>query len=53
MDTDSFVLSVNTHTFIKDLENLEEIFDFRNFNENIEFFGNKNRKVADNFKIET
>ena len=27
MDTDSFVLSVNTKDIIKDLKNLEDIFD--------------------------
>ena len=30
MDTDSFVLSVNTKDIIKDLKILEDIFDFSN-----------------------
>ena len=30
MDTDSFVLSVNTKDIIKDLKSLEDIFDFSN-----------------------
>ena len=34
MDTDSFVLSVNTKNIIKDLKNLEDLFDFSNLNEN-------------------
>ena len=34
MDTDSFVLSVNTKDIIKDLKNLEDIFEFSNLNEN-------------------
>ena len=33
-NTDSFVLSVNTKDIIKDLKNLEDIFDFSNLDEN-------------------
>ena len=40
MDTDSFVLSVNTKDIIKDLKNLEDIFDFSNLDKNIELFSN-------------
>ena len=53
MDTDSFVLSVNTKDVIKNLKNLEDLFDFRNLNENDELFSNKNKKVFGKFKIET
>ena len=53
MDTDSFVLSVNTKDIIKDLKNLEDIFDFSNLDENDELFSNKNNKVIGKFKIET
>ena len=53
MDTDSFVLSVNTLDNIKDLKNLEEIFDFSNLDENHGLFSNKNKKVIGKFKIET
>ena len=53
MDTDSFVLSVNTKDIIKDLKNLENIFDFSNLDKNHEIFGNKNKKVIGKFKIET
>ena len=53
MDTDGFVLSVNTKDIIKDLENLEDLFDFSNLNENHELFSNKNIKVFSKFKIET
>ena len=53
MDTDSFVLSVNTKDIIKDLKNLEEIFDFSNLDKNHEIFSNKNKKVIGKFKIET
>ena len=54
MDTDSFVLSVNTEDINKDLENLEDIFGFSNLDENHELFSNKNKKVViGKFKIET
>ena len=53
MDTDSFILSVNTKDIIKDLKNLEGIFDFSNLDENHELFSNKNKKVIGKFKIET
>ena len=53
MDTDSFVLSVNTKDIIKDLKNLEDIFDFSNLDKNHELFSNKNQKVIGKFKIET
>ena len=53
MDTDSFVLSVNTKDNIKDLKNLEDIFDFSNLDKNHELFSNKNKKVIGKFKIET
>ena len=53
MDTDSFILSVNTKDIIKDLENLEDIFDFSNLDKNHEVFTNKNEKVIVKLKIET
>ena len=40
MDTDSFVLSVNTKNIIKDLRNLEDIFDFSNLDKTHELFSN-------------
>ena len=52
MDTDSFVLSVNTKDIIKDLKNLEDIFDFSNLDENHELISNKNKKVIRKFKLE-
>ena len=45
MDIDSFVLSVNTKDIIKDLKNLEHIFDFSKLDKNKELFSNKNKKV--------
>ena len=53
MDTDSFVLSVNTKEIIEDLKNLEDRVDFSNLDENHELFSNKNKKVIGKFKIET
>ena len=53
MDTDSFVLSVNTKNIIKDLRNLEDIFDFSNLDKTHELFSNKNKKVTGCFKVET
>ena len=44
MDTDSFVLSVNTKNIIKDLKNLEDIFDFSNLDKNNELFSKKKQK---------
>ena len=44
MDTDSFVLSVNTEDIIKDLKNFRDLFDFTNLSENQELFGKKNKK---------
>ena len=52
MDTDSFILSVNTKDIIKDSKNLEDIFDFSNLDENHELFSNKNKKVIGKFKNE-
>ena len=52
MDTDSFVLSVNTKDIIKDLKKLEDIFDFSNLDKNHEIFSKKNKKVFGKFKIE-
>ena len=52
MDTDSFVLSVNTKDIIKDLKNLADMFDFSNLDKNHELYSNKNKKVIRKFKIE-
>ena len=38
----AFVLSPNTDDFIKDLKNLEDIFDFINLDENLEKFSSRN-----------
>ena len=53
MDFDIFVLSVSTEDIIKDLKNLEDLFDFSNLNETHEIFSNENKKKIGKFKIET
>ena len=53
MDTDSFVLSVDTKDIVEDLKNLEDIFDFSNLDNNHELFSKKNKKVICKFKIKT
>ena len=53
MDTDSFILSINTKDIIKDLKNLEDMFDFSNLDKTHELFSNENKKVIGKFKIET
>ena len=53
IDKDAFVLSVNTKDIIKDLKNLEDVFDFSNLDENHELFIEKNKKRVGFFKIET
>ena len=40
MDTESFMLSVNTKDIIKDLKILEELIDLSNLDENHELFSN-------------
>ena len=53
MDCDSFVFSIKSENIIKDLKNLEDIFDFSNIDENHELYSEKNKKVLGKFKIET
>ena len=53
IDTDAFVLSLNTKDIIKDLKTSEDIFDFSNIDKSHELFSNKNIKVNGKFKIET
>ena len=53
MDTDSFVLNINTKDIFKVLKNLEDVFDFSNLDKNHGLFSNKNKKVYAKYKIET
>ena len=43
IDTDGMILSIKTKHIIKDLKNLEDIFDFSNLDENHELLSNKNK----------
>ena len=52
-DTDGMILSMKTKDIIKDLKNLEDIFDFSNLDKNHELFNGRNKKVIGKFKIET
>ena len=53
IDTEGMILSMNTKDFIKDLKNLEDIFDFSDLDKNHELNSNKNEKVFGFFKIKT
>ena len=53
IDTDGMILSMKTKDIIKDLKNLENIFDFSNLDKKHELFSEKNKKVIGKFKIET
>ena len=52
-DTVGMILSMRTENIVKDLKNLEDIFDFSNLDENHELFSNKNKKIIGKLKIET
>ena len=52
MDCDSFVSSIETQNKIIDLKTLEDLFEFKIFNENQELFSNKIKKIVGKFKIE-
>ena len=53
METDSFVLSVNTKDIIREFEKLQDSFDFSNLDKNHELFSNKTNEIIGKFKIET
>ena len=46
-------LSMKRKDIIKDLEKLEDIFDFSNLDKNHELYSEKNKKVVGKFKLET
>ena len=52
IDTDGMILSMNTKDIIKDLKNLEFIFDFSNLDEKHELYSEKNKKTIGKFKNE-
>ena len=53
IDADAFVKSLKTKDTIRDLKNLEGMFDFSNLDKSHELFSNKNKKVIGEFKIES
>ena len=52
LDTDSFLLSVNTNDIFEDLYNLRASVDFSNLNKDHELFSKEKQKVIGKFKIE-
>ena len=52
IDTDGMILSMKTKDIIKDLKNLEYIFDFSNLDENHELYSEKNKRIPGKFKNE-
>ena len=44
IDTDGMIFSMKTENIFKDLKNLENIFDFRNLDENHKVFSIENKK---------
>ena len=44
IDTDVMILCMRTKTIVKDLKNLEDIFDFGDLDENHELFSKKKQK---------
>ena len=53
VDTDGMFLNMKTKNIIKDLKNVEDIFDFSNLDKNHELYSEKSKKVIGKFKIET
>ena len=53
IDSDGMILSMKAKDIIKDLNNLEDTFDFSNLDEKHELFSDKNKKIVVFFKIET
>ena len=50
IDTDAFVVSMNTNDIVKEVKILEHIFDFSNLDKNHELFSKKNIKVIGKYK---
>ena len=50
IDTDGMILGMKTKDIIKDLKNLEDIFDFSNLDKNHELYSEKNKKVIGKMK---
>ena len=52
IDTHGMILSMKTQNIIKDIKNLEDLFDFSNLHVNHELYSNKNEKGFGKFKNE-
>ena len=52
IDTDSFILDINTDDVYKDMKEDEDIYDTSNYDPNNPLFLNKNRKVIGKFNDE-
>ena len=52
MDTDGFVLSINTIEVIKELTNLNDLFDISNLNKNHDLFSKKSKRLFRKNNIE-
>ena len=53
IDCDIFVLRIRTQIFGNDSKQPENLFNFRNLNNNLEKFKNKSKKTLGNFKNAT
>ena len=53
MDTDSFILCIETDNLEKDLKHFENDFDFSDLDSNSPLYSCENKKVIGKFKIET
>ena len=53
MDTDSFVLTIQTNDLEKDLEHFKQHFDFSDLPKEHKLYSDENKKVIGKFKIET
>ena len=45
IDTDGMILSMKTKDIIKELKDLEDIFDISNLDKNHEIYNEKNKKI--------
>ena len=53
VDNDNFIVNVKCSNIIKDLQNLEDLFDVSNLNKNFKVFSMKNKKVFGKFEMKT
>ena len=51
MDTDSFILSIETNNLEKDLEHFKDDFDFSDLDQNSPLYSSKIKKLLVNLKL--